>query len=227
MNREFQIYRWSDTATEEEAVSGLAEALGMNYDHELHVMYMGDDKDNGFCVAGINGVVTKNMEVKGWCNGAATNNGYCWSTISSGDNQRSIAYIINDDETAGAFGPSISEMRSTFSKATHADGSEGYIFSITSPSNYNTFDGVFGENLKVRPFKEVLIVNNSLLGLIPMALPNENTLVSDETYIKVIGSNTDGMMTKFVSSNGEDYLFCVSVYGGAGYSQPVLHLGKS
>jgi len=123
MNREFQIYRWSDTATEEEAVSGLAEALGMNYDHDLHVMYMGDDKDNGFCVAGINGDVTNNMVVKGWCNGAVTNNNG-WATISSGDNQRSIAYIINDDETAGAFGPSISEMRCTFSKATHTEKDE-------------------------------------------------------------------------------------------------------
>jgi len=224
MNREFQIYRWSATATEEEAVSGLAEALGMNYDHELHVMYMGDDKDNGFYVAGINGVVTGYMVVKGWCNGAVTNNNG-WATISYGDNQRSIAYIINDDETAVAFGPSISEMRSTFSKATHADGSEGYIYSITSP--ITGFNGIFGENLMVQPFEKVLIVNNSLLGLIPMALPNENTLVSDETYIKVIGSNTDGMMTKFVSSNGEDYLFCVGVNGGADRSQPVLHLGKS
>lgn len=224
MNREFQIYRWSATATEEEAVSGLAEALGMNYDHELHVMYMGDDKDNGFYVAGNNGVVSGYMVVKGWCNGAVThNNG--WTTISSGDNQRSIAYIINDDETAVAFGPSISEMRSTFSKATHADGSEGYIYSIVS--SMNGFSGAFGENLMVQPFVNggVLIVNNYLMGLIPVALSQENTLVSDEAYIKVIGNNTDGMMTKFVSSNGEDYLLCTST--NAAYPQPVLHLGKS
>lgn len=224
MNREFQIYRWSATATEEEAVSGLAEALGMNYDHELHVMYMGDDKDNGFYVAGNNGQVSGYMTVKGWCDGAVVhNNG--WTTTTSGDNQRSIAYIINDDETAAAFGPSISEIRSTFSKATHADGSEGYIYSITS--SMNGFHGIFGENLTVTPFVNggLIIVNNSLLGLVPMALPQENTIVSDETYIKVIGNNTDGLTVKFVSSNGEDYLLCTGVQ--TSYSQPVLHMGRS
>lgn len=224
MNREFQIYRWSATATEEEAVSGLAEALGMNYDHELHVMYMGDDKNNGFYIAGNNGQVGTYVIVKGWCDGAVVhNNG--WTTISSGENQRSIAYIINDDETAVAFGPSISEMRSTFSKATHVDGSEGYIYSITS--SMNGFNGIFGENLTATPFVNggVLIVNNSLLGLVPIALTQENTLVSDETYIKVIGNNTDGLLTKFVSSNGEDYLLCTGV--NVGFSQPVIHLGKS
>ena len=225
MNREFQIYRWSATATEEEAVSGLAEALGMNYDHSLHVMYMGDDKNNGFYVAGNGGIVSGYIQIKGWSNGAIiSNNG--WNTISSGDNQRSLAYIINDDETAVAFGPSISEIRSIFSKATHADGSEGYIYTITSGMG-NAFNGFFGENLSIPVFGQgsLIITSNSLLGLVPGALPQESTLVSDESYIKVIGSSTDGAMTKFVSSNGEDYLLCTGI--NAAYSQPVLHLGKS
>jgi hypothetical protein len=224
MNREFQIYRWSATATEDEVAAGFAEAVGMNYDPELHVVYMGEDKNNGFQMVA-NGASFGYLVVRPWCNGAVlSNNG--WYSTSSGENQRTLTYIVNDDKTAVAFGPSVSEIRSMASKATHADGSEGYMYMMTSGMG-NSFQGCYGENISAGLFGQgsLLIASNSLLGLVPMALPQESSLVSDETYIKVIGNNTEGATVKFVSSNGEDYLLCNGL--NIGYSQPVLHLGKS
>lgn len=106
-NREVQVFRW-DMSVDPRAE--IAELFGMNWDSENHIMYHGEDTNNGFDVVMSNS--NQNIIFRNLCNGAIINN-----NGANIQNTAGIFYLINDDETVVVFGSSISHLYMGCAKA--------------------------------------------------------------------------------------------------------------
>lgn len=226
MNRQVEYFRWGTTETVDELGAAIAETLGMNYDDENKILYCGEDKNNGFQIGttGSGSSANANITFKSWCNGAAIGNNY-WTV--GGNNGRVFAYAVNDDGTAAVFGPSSTEIRAGYSKTINANGETDYVY-FQVPGVGNAFTGVFGQNQNFSSFGNSTIAithNTRVLVLAPITLIDENTAIATDLYFKIAGDRAEYNTSKFVSLNGEDYMIIMN--GNSGWTQPVIHLGKS
>lgn len=219
MNREVNVLRWTAEDDPDEVRQAIADALFMNFDAELNLLYFGEDKNNGIEIKW-NGSGLANLQVKPFCNGATLGN-----TPYQLAN-RMMAYVVNDTKTAAAFGANVSELTFGYSDAVDASGTHTHVFFCVYNVG-NAFAGVWGNDQNYATFRSdrAMVISTKLFGVCPIALNNESTVIATDGYFQAIGDGTAPTTAKFVSMNGEDYMLLSAV--NAGQSRPVLHLGRS
>ena len=220
MNREVNVLRWTAEDDPDEVRQAIADALLMNFDAELDLLYFGEDKDNGIEIKW-NGSGLANLQFKPFCNGVTLGNSP-YNII----NTRTMSYVVSDDKKAAAFGGSVSELSIGYSDAVDASGTHTHVFFCVNTTG-NSFSGVWGNNQNYAAFRSdrALVISTKLFGVYPITLDNESTVVATDGYFQAIGDGTAPTTAKFVSMNGEDYLLLTGV--NAGQSRPVIHVGRS
>ncbi len=211
-NREVQVFRW-DMSVDPRAE--IAELFGMNWDAENHIMYHGEDTDNGFDVVMNNS--NQSMIFRHLCNGTIVNNNGLNVTNIAG-----VFYLINDDETVVVFGSSISNLCMGCAKA-----GDTFIYFASAVSS-SSFSGFYGDNVFTNYFRSgngKLIQNNRAVALAPIVLGLESTAVADDLYVLTTGDQSSYNGAEYFSLDGEDYLIMPSQDSDA--VRPVIHLGKS
>lgn len=211
-NREIQVFRW-DMSVDPRAE--IAELFGMNWDVENHVMYHGEDTNNGFDVIVTNS--NQQLYIKNICNGEQLS-----SNAFSVSNTSGLYYLINDDESAVVFGGSQAGMVMGFTKA-----GDTFIYFASAVSS-NSFNGYYGDNISVSYFRSnhsKVIQNNRMVALAPIVLGLESTVIADELYAMIVGDQSTYRNTEYFSLDGEDYMIMPGMDSDG--VRPVIHLGKN